>query len=311
MAHADASSSTTTGRTWLITGATGFIGGHLVRALQRRGDHVVALTRDRARAERRLGPQVQAVESLTRLPHDSTIDGVVNLAGARILGMPWTARRRRLLLDSRIRTTQAVVKLCARLQRKPGVLVSGSAVGYYGVHGDELLDESAPSQPIFQSRLCSEWENAAAAAAASGIRVVCLRTGVVLSGDGGALPRLATPTRLFIGAIPGSGEQWLSWIHIDDMTGLVLTALDDDRCKGAINATAPQPLRYREFYRLLGGVLHRPVWMHIPAALMRLSLGEMSQLLVEGQRVVPRRALQLGFQFRYPAAADALEAVYG
>ena len=300
-----------TGRTWLITGATGFIGSHLIKPLLRRGDRVIALARRPARARRLLSPKVHVVASLDEVHDETSIDGIVNLAGERIFGLPWTAARRRKLLASRIDTTHAIVDLCNRLHARPAVLVNGSAIGYYGVRGDETLDESMPSQTMFQSRLCSEWEAAAFAAATSGMRVTCIRTGVVLSGDGGALPRLARPVRWYAGAILGTGHHWLSWIHIDDLIRLLLQILDNGRYTGAINGTAPEPITYAEFYRLLGRTLHRPIWMRVPASLVRAGLGEMSQLLVEGQRVIPRRAQELGFEFRYSTAARALNAIYG
>jgi uncharacterized protein (TIGR01777 family) len=300
-----------TGRTWLITGATGFIGSHLIKPLLRRGDRVIALARRPLRARRLLSTKVHVVASLDEVPDETSIDGIVNLAGERILGLPWTAARRRKLLASRIDTTRAIVDLCNRLHTRPAVLVNGSAIGYYGVRGDETLDESMPSQAMFQSRLCSEWEAAALAAATSGMRVTCIRTGVVLSGDGGALPRLARPVRWYAGAILGTGHHWLSWIHIDDLIRLLLQILDNGRYTGAINGTAPEPITYAEFYRLLGRTLHRPIWMRVPASLVRAGLGEMSQLLIEGQRVIPRRAQELGFEFRYSTAARALKAIYG
>ncbi len=299
------------GRTWLITGATGFIGSHLIKPLLRRGDRVIALARRPVRARQLLGPKVHVVTSLDEVPDATSVDGIVNLAGEQILGLPWTAARRRRLLASRIDTTHAIVALCHRLHTRPRVLVNGSAIGYYGVHGDEPLDESVPSQAMFQSQLCSKWEAAAFAAATSGVRVTCIRTGVVLSRDGGALPRLARPVRWYAGAIPGSGRHWLSWIHIDDLIRLLLQTLDNGRYTGAINGTAPEPVRYAEFYRLLGRALHRPIWMRVPAAVIRAGLGEMSQLLVDGQRVIPRRAQELGFEFRYATAARALNAIYG
>ncbi len=300
-----------TGRTWLITGATGFIGSHLIKPLLRRGDHVVALARRPARARLQLGSKVHIVASLDEIPDGASIDGIINLAGERILGVPWTTARRRRLLASRIDTTHAIVGLCNRLRTRPAVLVNGSAIGYYGVRGDETVDESMPSQAMFQSRLCSEWEAAAFAASTTGMRVTCIRTGVVLSRDGGALPRLARPVRWYAGVMLGSGHHWLSWIHLDDLIRLLLQTLDNGRYSGAINGTAPEPVRYEEFYRLLGHALHRPIWMRVPAGVVRAGLGEMSQLLVDGQRVIPRRAQELGFEFRYATAARALTAIYG
>ncbi len=300
-----------TGRTWLITGATGFIGSHLVKPLLRRGDRVIALARSPERARRKLNPKVRIVQSLDELPDDASIDGIVNLAGEPIFGMPWSAARRLRLRASRIETTRAIVALCARLKNTPTVLVNGSAIGYYGIHGDEAIDETSPPQAVFQSELCSEWESAASAATAAGVRVTCLRTGVVLSADGGALPRLARPVRWYAGVIPGTGNHWLSWIHIDDLIRLLLSALENGRYAGAINATAPEPVRYDDFYSLLAHSLHRPIWMHVPASVVKAGLGEMSQLLLTGQRVLPRRAQELGFEFRYATAAGALRAIYG
>jgi len=204
-----------------------------------------------------------------------------------------------------------VVELCGRLEVKPRVLVNGSAIGYYGVHGDEQVDESAEPQAIFQSQLCSEWEAAAAGASANGVRVTCIRTGVVLGPDGGALPRLARSVKWYAGAVLGTGRHWLSWIHIEDIVRLILLILDNGRYAGAINATAPEPITYDEFYGLLGRALRRPIWLHVPARIVRAGLGEMSQLLVEGQRVIPRRAQELGFEFRYSTAAGALKSIYG
>lgn len=305
------SQRSSTGRTWLITGATGFIGGHLIKPLLRRGDRVLALTRQPDRARQRLGPRTHLLASLDEIPDDASIDGIVNLAGERVLGIPWTDARRQRMRASRIDTTRALVDLCNRLHTPPTVFVNGSAIGFYGVHGDEQLDESMPAQSMFQSQLCSEWEAAASAAALKGIRVTCLRTGIVLSRDGGALPNLALPVKWYAGAILGTGRNWLSWIHIDDLIRLILQILDNGRYTGAINGTAPEPVTYAEFYRLLGRALNRPIWMHVPASIVRAGLGEMAQLLTEGQRVIPRRAQELGFEFRYTTAARALKAIYG
>jgi uncharacterized protein len=238
-------------KTILISGATGFIGGHLVRHLVTRGDRVIALTRDRDLALDRFGPHVCIVTALTELPNDQRIDAIVNLAGAPILGLPWTQARRRKLIESRINTTRSLVDLCGRLTQPPRVFVSGSAIGYYGLGGDEPMDESSPSQPIFQSRLCQEWEATAEAAESTGARVVRIRTGLVLGRDGGALPQLATPVRLGIGAILGDGRQWVSWIHIDDLIRVFEFALDTPACKGALNAVAPAAVRHSHMQRLL------------------------------------------------------------
>jgi uncharacterized protein len=297
-------------RTFLVTGATGFIGTALVRKLLSHGESVIVLTRDRDKALDRFGPHVRSVQDLEVIGPAERIDGIVNLAGAAILGLPWFPARRRALLTSRLRVTEAVVCLCRRLQRPPAVLVSGSAVGFYGVLAEGQCDEASPPQARFQSELCQEWEAAAAPAQALGIRVVWLRTGLVLGARGGALPVMARPVRMFAGAVLGSGAQWLSWIHLDDLIRLILFAVDHPGISGALNATAPTPVTHGEFQRALAARLRRPLWARVPAWLARLLAGEMSELLVQGQRVLPRKAIAQGFLFRYPGIGGALAALY-
>jgi uncharacterized protein len=307
-----AGTTTPNARTVLVTGGTGFIGGHLIRRLLLRGERIILLTRDADRALDRFGPQVRIITALTELRDDERIDAVVNLAGARILGFPWTNARRAQLINSRVNTTRSVVELCGRLTRPPRVFVTASAIGYYGLGGgDQPLDEQASPQPIFQSRLCQEWEAAAAAAESFGARVVRLRIGLVLARSGGALPQLAMPVRFGLGAILGSGKQWVSWIHIGDLIRLFEFALDTPTCKGAINAVSPAAATHAQIQRLLAKVLHRPMWLRIPAIFIRTVLGEMSQLLVDGQRVAPVRALTAGFVFKFPNLGGALEHLLG
>jgi hypothetical protein len=294
-------------QTLLVTGATGFIGQHLVRRCLARGDAVIALSRDAARARTQLGDQVRIVSDLQQLPQDTHIDAIVNLAGERILGMPWTAARRRALLESRLRTTAAVVALASRLLAKPAVLVSASAIGYYGVHGDEPLDETAAPQDVFQSQLCQQWEAAAQRAEPLGIRVVRLRIGIVLGADGGALPQLARPVRLGLGAVLGSGQSYSSWIHLQDLLQLIEFCLVTPGLAGPLNGVAPQAVTNRELQQTLAKVLRRPLLLRVPAFMLRLLLGEMSTLLLDGQRVVPSRALGAGFLFEHPLLAEALQ----
>lgn len=286
-------------RTVLISGATGFIGGHLVRRLLVRGDRVIVFTRDPDTALDRFGPHVHVITRLDDLHSDTKIDAIVNLAGAPILGIPWTRARRATLLGSRVNTTRALVGLMARLTRLPRVFVCSSAIGYYGVRGNEWLDEYSSASCDFQSRLCQEWESAAVAAEELGVRVVRLRTGLVLGRDGGALPKLLLPVRLFAGAVSGNGNQWVSWIHIADLVRLFEFALDTPTVRGPLNAVAPMAVTHRQFQRALAKVLHRPLWLRVPAFVLRTMLGEMAQLLVDGQHVVPRRANEAGFIFRF------------
>jgi hypothetical protein len=282
------------------------VGGHLVPRLLSRAQQVIVLTRDARKARRRLGPQVRIVTDLQTIDPATDIDAIVNLAGASILGFPWTRARRAVLVNSRVETTRALVALARRVARPPRVLVSASAIGYYGVRGDELLDESAAPTADFQSQLCQKWEAAADTGSGVGMRVVKLRLGLVLGRDGGSLPQLARPHRLGLGAVLGSGSQWMSWIHVEDAVRLFELALDNPEVHGAVNAVSPTPLTHLEMQRAIAGTLHRPLWLRVPAFAVRAGLGEMAQLLVDGQRVMPNRALALGFQFRYPQAAEAL-----
>ena len=299
------------GRTVLVTGGTGFIGGHLIQRLVTRGDRVIVLTRDADRALDRFGPHVRVITTLTDLSADERVDAIVNLAGAPILGFPWTKARRRQLVNSRVNTTRALVTLCARLTRPPRVFITGSAVGYYGLGGDTVFDEQTEPQALFQSELCQEWETAAIAAEGTGARVVRMRMGIVLARNGGSLPQLAKPVRLGLGAILGTGKQWVAWIHIDDLVRLFEFALDTPSCRGAVNAVSPAAATHEQMQRLLAKVLHRRIWLRAPATLIRALLGEMSQLLVDGQRVAPLRALRSGFVFRYPNLGTALEQLLG
>ena len=295
-----------TSRTVLVTGGTGFVGGHLVRSLIALGDDVIVLSRRPEVALERFGPTVRVVSRLEELDPATRIDAIINLAGAAILEFPWTQRRRRTLLQSRLQVTRAVIDLIGRLAVAPKVLVSASAIGYYGVRGNEMLDENAVPSDIFQSQLCQQWEEAALAAESAGVRVVRLRIGMVLGLDGGALPPLMLPARLGLAAILGSGRHWISWIHIHDLVRLIEFAIDTPAADGALNAVAPHAVTQREFQETLARALHRPLWLRMPSLLLRVALGEMSQLLVDGQRVVPTRATSIGFRFEYRTIEQAM-----
>jgi uncharacterized protein (TIGR01777 family) len=296
----------------LVTGATGFIGRKLVPRLVAHGDRVTVLARNPAKAAALFGASAEIVTELDALPTDAGIDAIVNLAGEPIAGGFWTAKRRALLLASRVETTRALLALSARLRAKPKSWVNGSAIGFYGARaGDEPLAEQSPAGTGFQADLCRQWEETAAGATAHGIHVTALRLGVVLGRDGGALAALARPVRLFAGSVIGSGRQWFSWIHLDDLLALVLFVLDAETLTGPLNATAPNPVRHAELMRALATALHRPLWpLRIPAPVLTVPLGELAELFVAGQRVLPERAQALGFGFRYPTIEAALAEIY-
>lgn len=301
-----AAGSSPTPRVVLISGATGFIGGHLVRRLIMRGDKVIVWTRSPEVALNRFGPHVRIVTDLASLPETTRVDAIVNLAGAPILGFPWTRARRRTLMESRVGATRALTSLMARLSTPVRIFISASAIGFYGVGGDEVIDEQGRPSAIFQSQLCQDWEAAALAAARLGARLVRMRIGLVLGNDGGALPQLLRPVRIGLGAILGTGAQWMSWIHIEDLIRLFEFAIDTPRASGALNAVSPEPVTHRQFQEALARQLRRPLWLRAPAFAIRVLLGEMAQMLVDGQRVVPARATNLGFRFRHQRIREAL-----
>jgi uncharacterized protein len=299
-------------QTVLVTGGTGFIGTALVRRLIERGDKVYVIARAPAKAERLFGSQALIAPALQALPETVRIDAIVNLAGAPVFGRPWTDARKVSLVRSRIDTTRALVDWVADHAVKPPVLVSASAIGWYGTeHGDRALTEHAPAGLDFPAMLCAACEKEAKRAETLGLRVARLRIGLVLGRDGGMLKPLLRSFRLGLGGRFGSGRQWMSWIHRDDLLELIIRAIDDPTFSGAINAVAPQPVTNADFTRTLAAALHRPAMLHAPAFALRLMLGEMATLLLDGQRVVPERADQLGFQFRYRTLDTALADIVG
>jgi uncharacterized protein (TIGR01777 family) len=295
----------------VVTGGTGFIGRRLIAALVSAGHDVTVLTRTIANATHLCAP-VRIVTSLDQIANDERIDAIVNLAGEPISDGLWTRRKRHRILRSRLRTTRAVVSLIGRLYSQPSILVSGSAIGWYGLRGDEALDETAAGTDCFSHALCAKWERAAAKATELGVRVVYLRIGLVLAAEGGMLSRMLTPFEFGLGGPFGAGRHWMSWIHRDDLIRLIAHIIATPALSGPVNATAPEPVNNVTFARELGRALYRPALVPAPAAPLRLALGDFAdELLLNGQRVIPRAALNSGFQFMYPAIETALGAIVG
>lgn len=300
-----------------VTGATGLIGSALVRALQARGDEVVALTRDAERGRAVLGDQLelQAWPSPQQAsPPTAALEGadaVVHLLGEPV-AQRWTEAAKREIRDSRVLATRSLVAGLAALpdERRPKLLVSQSATGYYGPRGEEPLDESAPPGEDFLAGVTVSWEREALAAA-PGARVALTRTGVVLSPSGGALAKMLPPFRLGIGGPVAGGRQYVPWIHLDDVVGALVHCLEDRSASGPLNLTAPHPVTNAELSRTLGRVLHRPAVLPVPGAALRLMYGEMASIILTGQRVIPGRLQELGYAFRYaelePALRDVLD----
>lgn len=296
----------------LITGGTGFIGVALAASLRADGHAVTVLTRDPAQARARLPAGCGPITALTEA---RGIEAVVNLAGENLGAARWNAARKERFRRSRIDGTRALVDWLAGLAEKPRVLVSGSAIGWYGPRGDEDLSEASTPGSDFSAQLCRDWEAEARRAETLGLRVCVLRTGIVLGrkgpAGGGALAQMLPAFRLGGGGPMGSGRQWMSWIHLDDEVALIRWLLAHEAAHGAYNATAPEPARNAEFARALGRALHRPAVLPMPGFALRLIVGEMAEILLSGQRVLPQRALAEGFRFRHPQLDGAIADLLG
>ena len=290
----------------LLTGGTGLIGRQLCRHWLAQGHRVTVWSRQPETVAQVCGAQVLGVGRLQEVI--GAVDAVVNLAGAPIADRPWTHKRKALLWSSRINLTETLLAWMESLEQKPAVLISGSAVGWYGDGGErELTEASGPVQDDFPSQLCIAWEETAQRAEAMGVRVVLVRTGLVLAAEGGFLSRLLLPFKLALGGPIGNGRQWMPWVHIKDQIGLIDFLLHKQDASGPYNACAPHPVRNREFAKTLGQVLHRPAFMPMPAFALKVGLGELSGLLLGGQKALPERLLAAGFTFQFTELHAALD----
>jgi len=297
-----------------ITGATGFVGSRLVERLQTEGDNVLVLTRNLTNAQK-IFPQSNYpnVEIIAYTPTESGAwqnaiagcDAVVNLAGEPIAEQRWTPQHKQEIYNSRQLGTQKIVEAIAKATPKPKVLVNASAIGYYGTSETATFDETSPNGNDFLAEVCRAWETEAQRVVELGVRLVILRLGIVL-GMGGAIARMITPFKLYAGGPIGSGRQWFSWIHREDVVNLIVTALKRDDIQGVLNATAPNPVRMAEFCQTMGEVMNRPSWLPVPNFAIEALLGDGAIVVLEGQKVLPQRPLAYNFEFQYPTPKQAL-----
>ncbi len=300
----------------VLTGGTGFIGKRLVDALAEKGHSVVLLTRNSARIDLRAWSNVTARtwDGVTVEEWSSEIDGadaVINFAGEPIAAKRWTDSQKRKIIDSRVNGTRAVIEAMRRSNRKPAVLVNASAVGYYGSVPDDDVTESYKRGEGFLPDTCEQWENEARKAESLGTRVVMLRTGIVLGEDGGALEKMSLPFKFFLGAPLGSGRQWFPWIHRDDVVAITLFMLENSSISGPVNVAAPDSVTMNEFCKALARTMNRPcLAVGVPSFILTLALGEMAQMLITGQRILPSKLETYGYRFLFPKLDGALRDIF-
>ena len=295
----------------VITGATGFIGGALCKALHKDYE-VIALSRDAGRAAKSVGDMANVIEWDGRttgswFQQANGAFAIINLAGENVASGRWNESKKAGILHSRLDSAKAVLDAIKQVDKKPAVVIQASAIGYYGPRSDEQLDETSTPGKGFLANVCRRIESSAEEIEGVGVRCVVIRTGVVLGRDGGAFARLVKPFRFYLGGYLGSGRQWFSWIHLDDEIAAIKFLLENEHLKGVFNLTAPQPVTMKEFCKILGKVLHRPAWLNVPAFAARLAFGEMAdEMLLSGQKVLPKRLLNTGFDFKYTNVEQAL-----
>jgi uncharacterized protein (TIGR01777 family) len=294
----------------LIAGGTGLIGRPLIRSLVSSGHQIVVLSRNSPKHSN--SPSVEFLHwDGENVPSWGSsvnhVEAVINLAGENIGSFPWTRKRKQLFRKSRIKAGNALVNAIQIVQPRPSIFIQASAVGFYGPHGDERIDETSGSGTDYSARLCIDWEGSSAGVEEMGIRRIIIRTGVVLERSGGVLPLMALPVRLFAGGRLGKGNQGIPWIHIDDEVNAIKFLLENDSARGVYNLSAPNPTSNSAFMKTLASVLKRPYWFHVPQSVIRFALGEMSTLLLNGQYMIPSRLLNNGFKFIYETLGLALQ----
>lgn len=291
---------------YLLTGGTGLIGAEICQKLQAAGHTVIILSRQREKVHRRCGLSAIAITDLSEIGSHEHVDVVINLAGAPIADARWSQKRKQVLEESRIDATERLVEWMSQRQKKPAALISGSAVGWYGDQGDTPLNENSSFHDEYGHQLCQRWEQAALKAADAGIRVCIVRTGLVLARQGGMLQRLLLPFKMGLGGPISDGKQYMPWIHLEDIANLFIFLSKKTALQGIFNGTAPTPVTNAEFTQTLASTLKRPAFMRVPACVLRVGLGELSQLLLGGQRALPENARAAGFEFHYTELQSAL-----
>ncbi len=298
----------------LVFGGTGFIGERLINLLTKMQYEVVIMTRNVEKAKAKFGDNIQFckwsnlfIKSCDEL---NNIDVIINLTGESIGSGRWTKTKKEEILNSRINATRAIVDAIENKVFKPKTLINASAVGYYGPQDDKKITEEHPSGQDFLADVCTAWEQEARKVEAFGLRVVIIRIGIVLGDSGGTLKQMALPYKFYLGGPIGSGKQWISWIHIDDLINIINTSINNEQIEGSVNATAPNPVTMNEFSKTLGKTLNKPSIFKVPTFIIRLILGEMSDIIINGQRVIPKKLIEAEYEYKYPILSKALKEIY-
>jgi uncharacterized protein (TIGR01777 family) len=289
----------------LITGGTGFIGSTLCSRLLEDKKHDVILL---SRFPEKVKPPFLSITNLGQLEKGVVIDIVINLAGESIANKRWTVQQKKRIISSRIDTTQKLIDYFKSIEHKPQLLINASAIGYYGIDGnDDPINEEATGDTSFSSQLCQQWESVAMEAEPMGIRTCLLRTGIVLGKGGGALRKMLLPFKMGLGGKIGNGKQWMSWIHLNDLVGIILYCMEHENLKGGVNGTSPYPVINKEFTNTLGKVLQRPTFLTMPGIAVKLLMGQMGEeLLLSGKKILPTKVIEAGYKFQYPRLEEAL-----